>query len=94
MSGNYPDGVTDNDPHFDLPNANAARAGRGTIVPPKTSMVYCPSCMRHWEAPAREDYWNARTELCPRHQKMADLGVPEEDMEETRYPTSFQDSER
>jgi hypothetical protein len=93
MSNNYPSGVTDNDSHFDLPNADGGTIGRTSVVPPKTTMVYCSLCMKHWEAPAREDYWNARTELCPRHQKMADGGVTEEDIAETRFPTSFQDSE-
>ena len=64
------------------------------IEKPKTTMVYCPPCMRHYKAPAREDYWNARTELCPRHQIMADEGITEEEVEKTRFPTSFQDSER
>jgi hypothetical protein len=69
MSGNYPAGVSDNDPHFELPSGSAATAGRRTVVAPKTTMVYCPPCMRHWEAPARADWWNARTELCPVHEK-------------------------
>lgn len=54
---------------------------------PKTTMVYCPPCMKHWEAPAREDYWNARTEPCPRHQRMRDEGITEEDIADTLSPT-------
>jgi hypothetical protein len=64
----YPAGVSDSDPHFDLPNADGSRIGRRKPpAPPRTTMVYCSPCMKHWEAPAREDYWNARVELCPRH---------------------------
>ena len=66
MSGNYPAGVTDNDPHFDLPSGDANRVGKRTVTPPTTTMVYCSPCMTHWKAPAREDYWNARVELCPK----------------------------
>lgn len=40
----------------------------GQMDIPKTTMVYCPPCMKHWEAPARADYWNARVELCPMHE--------------------------
>lgn len=39
---------------------------------PRTTMVYCPPCMRHWEAPANEKWWQARTELCPEHQAEKD----------------------
>lgn len=53
---------------------------------PKTTMVYCSPCMKHWAAPANEDYWKPRVELCPKHQKMSDEGITEEDVAETRYP--------
>lgn len=40
--------------------------------PPRTTMVYCPPCMKHWAAPANKDYWKSRVELCPEHQEEAD----------------------
>lgn len=68
----YPAGVFDDDPYFDLPNADGSKIGKcQPHKPPTTTMVYCPPCMRHWEAPAREDYWNARVELCPMHQSVS-----------------------
>jgi hypothetical protein len=74
---NYPAGVTDNDEHFDLPSGSGDIVGTRKVKAPLTTMVYCPPCRRHFEAPAREDYWNARTELCPDHraEKMAQEGV-------------------
>jgi hypothetical protein len=73
---NYPAGVTDNDEHFDLPSGSGDIVGTRKVKVPLTTMVYCPPCRRHWEAPAREDYWNARVELCSKHQTdpKAELG--------------------
>lgn len=63
---NYPPGVDDDDPYFN--GEGSIQSKRERVKPPLTTMVYCPPCMKHWKAPARADYWNARVELCPEHQ--------------------------
>lgn len=65
----YPAGVDDSDPYFDLPNAGRRRGSVKVLGRPKTVMVWCIECQRWWKASATEDYWKARTEPCPEHQK-------------------------
>lgn len=67
---NYPMGVKDSD--FHMRNAHGAKGRVKVLPPPSTTMVYCPPCGKHWEAPARTDYWNARVELCPEHSALND----------------------
>lgn len=60
-------GTSDRDKNFNLRDARGWGRGRRQITPPTTVMVYCPSCMNHFEAPATEDWWKARVELCAKH---------------------------
>lgn len=78
---NYPMGVKDSD--FHMPNAHGAKGHVRILPSPKTSMVYCPPCGKHWEAPARTDYWNARVGLCPEHSALND----EPDRPEENWPS-------
>lgn len=63
-------GTSDNDRNFHSRNARGRGRGRRKLSPPTATMVYCPPCMKHFEAPARTDYWNARVELCSEHSKL------------------------
>lgn len=62
---NYPMGVKNSD--FHMPNAHGAGGHVTILPPPSTVMAYCPPCMKHFEAPATEDWCRARVELCPEH---------------------------
>ena len=71
-----------------------SKQAESNVRAPKTTMVYCPPCMRHWEAPANEDWWNARVELCPKHQAMEREEITDADLDdaakaerETTWPT-------
>jgi hypothetical protein len=61
---NYPAGVTENDEHFDLPSGSGGIVGTRKVKAPRTTMVYCPPCMRQWEAPGRAEYWKAWVVRC------------------------------
>ncbi len=57
---------------------NAELKRRFNVEPPRTTAVYCPEGMHHWQAPARDDYWNARVETCEEHKDRRKI-VPNSD---------------
>ena len=66
---NYPPGTSDMDFDDDPDGTEEDREPRGIVLlpDPKTQMVYCSLCMRHWKAPFNGDSSHARIELCPEH---------------------------